>query len=95
MMKKINHNRLHWLAALLGMLIMPLSILAAEGGIDWNQLSVDEQKVLQPFADRWQELNPQQQQRLQKGAGRWATLTPDQRQRVKERLKNWKQDTNP
>ena len=43
---------------------------AQDAGAPWGQLSQDEKKVLQPYADRWEQLSPQKQISLQKGAGR-------------------------
>ena len=89
MMKRNRH--LFIVIALLGMIFACPGAPAADDPIAWNQLSPEEQQVLQPFGEKWQQLSPEQQRRLQKGARRWATLTPEERGRVRERLQRWKQ----
>ncbi len=55
----------------------------------WDQLSAEEQKVLQPLRERWDALPPERQQKLLQGAKRWQQMSPDERREARERHQRW------
>ena len=53
-----------WLGMLCFLLGAPWSVYAEDTGVPWNQLGPEEQKVLEPYADRWDSMPPNKQKRL-------------------------------
>ena len=59
---------------LIMLLILPTAW--AVDGVGWDQLSAEQQKLLQPHAERWPSLAPEQQQRLKKRVRTLAEYEP-------------------
>jgi len=57
----------------------------------WNQLTGDQQRVLQRFSEDWDALPAERRQRMATGANRWLKMTPEQRQQARGRLGKWQQ----
>ncbi|HFD80113.1 MAG TPA: DUF3106 domain-containing protein [Gammaproteobacteria bacterium] len=62
---------------------------AAPAQIPWDQLSPEEQRLLEPLHDTWMELPAARQQRLRKGVERWDDMSPEQKKRVRKRIRRW------
>lgn len=83
------------------MLIRAILIVLAMGGvvyaqtdgqsIPWQQLTQEEQQVLNKFGDRWDQLPPERQQRLLNGARQWSNMDSDQRSQARQRFQQWQQ----
>jgi hypothetical protein len=82
--------KLRFLLIVLVMFTVDLVWAQGEGkGVPWNQLSVEEQTVLQRFGDKWDQLSPRRQERLLKGARKWSAMSPEQRQEAQHRFRQW------
>ena len=70
-------------------LVLILALLCASQVLaqPFNELSPQQQQVLQPFAKDWDSLPREKQDRLRKGAERWLNMSPEQRDEAKQRLK--------
>ena len=53
---------------------------------DWNNLSGDQQAVLDRFADDWDSFSDTRRERLIKGAERWTSMTAEQREAAQGRF---------
>jgi hypothetical protein len=56
---------------------------------EFKELSIGQQRILQPYAKEWDNFSPEKQERLQKGADRWLTMSPEQRQGIRERFEQF------
>lgn len=80
------------LISLVGLILLLSSApLRAEdaAGVDWGQLSKQEQSILKRFSGNWSEFSAQKQQRLQKGAKHLAGMSSKKRKEAYKRFKNW------
>jgi Protein of unknown function (DUF3106) len=59
--------------------------------IPWQQLTQEEQQVLNKFGDRWDQLPPERQQRLLNGARQWSKMNSDERAQARQRFQQWQQ----
>ncbi len=75
---------------LLAYLLVPVAGAAAKG-LEWQQLSTEEQRVLEPFQSRWSTLSAERRLKLQKGSRRWAGMSAEERGRVHQRFKHWQE----
>ena len=57
---------------------------AEEGQLAWDSLTIEQQQILQPFADRWDTLPADRQRRLSAGSERWLGMSPRQREAARE-----------
>jgi hypothetical protein len=64
---------------------------ATEPGVPWSELSVQQQRVLEPYRQRWSSMPPGRQQAMARGAERWDTLTPEQRAKAQDRFRQWQE----
>lgn len=95
-MKRAPFNRASTIRrslALVALLCLASNAWAEADATRWEQLSPDEQKVLERARDRWDTMTPEQQQRLRRGASRWEQMSPEQRTRAQERLRAVQQES--
>lgn len=64
---------------------------AEDPGVAWSNLSSEEKRVLNRYANRWDELSPKEQKRLQKGAREWTHMNPEQRKRIRSKYDQFRQ----
>ncbi len=57
----------------------------------WDQLTGEQQRVLQRFSGDWDTLPAERRQRMATGANRWLNMTPEQRKQARGRLNKWRQ----
>ena len=57
--------------------------------IPWQNLSVDERRVLEPVAREWPSMPGYQQQRLQGAARKYPSMQPIQKERFDNRIRDW------
>ncbi len=67
------------------------SARAADSPLSWSQLTVQEQQVLQPYAEQWDDLDPEKQRKLQAGASRWGRMSDEERQEAKQHLERFRE----
>ncbi len=63
---------------------------AAQEPIPWNQLTAEQQALLQKVQPKWDRLPPGQQQRMLHGAERWSKMSDAERAEAKARMDRWK-----
>ncbi|MES2636855.1 MAG: DUF3106 domain-containing protein [Pseudomonadota bacterium] len=63
----------------------------ADNGIEWQDLSNEQQQTLAPLRGRWGELPAERQERLSKGANKWHEMDPQQRERARDNLQRYQQ----
>lgn len=56
----------------------------------WTDLTSDEKKILEPYADEWNTLTKEKQGKLAKVSQKWLQMSPKQKKRLKKRLRSWK-----
>src|SRR5690606_27411545 len=61
----------------------------ADDKVPWNQLTSDQQDVLQVLKDSWDEIRPERQQRLQNMADKWSEMSEDEQNRLQKRMQHW------
>lgn len=85
--------RRYWVVMVLLVAIPgPLSSAwAADSPLSWSQLTVQEQQVLQPYAEQWDDLDPEKQRKLQAGASRWGRMSDEERQEAKQHLERFRE----
>jgi hypothetical protein len=57
----------------------------------WNELSTEQQAVLESVRDRWDTLPEARRETLLRGAERWQQMTPEARDNARARLDRWRQ----
>ncbi len=92
-MTQVHHllsRRLPHLLMLVALLWM--TPVQAERGIAWQQLSAQEQALLQQHAPpRWGKYSSDQQQQLRDNAQRYLNMPPGQRQKVEKKRREYQQ----
>jgi len=56
----------------------------------WIDLTADEKKILEPYAQEWDNLSKEKQSKLSIVSQKWLQMRPQQKRRLKQRLKSWK-----
>ncbi len=70
-------NALLWLSLLLSLLFC--SVVVAQEGISWADLTEAEQALLSPLEEQWDNFPPERQYRLRRGVSRWQQMAPEER----------------
>ena len=80
--------------------ILPILLLLLPGWLpalataapDWDQLSPDQQRILDELklAERWDALPEARRERLLKGLSHWQKMTPAERHIARKNLKRWR-----
>lgn len=86
-MTGIHTNSFLWTRVLLLVVTVSLGSYAMAGTVKWEELSRQEQTVLQAFQSEWAGLPDNKQKALR----RWAAKPADERARIKQRYQEWKQ----
>jgi len=81
-MPRIMRASLRIAVVLLG---LPLALSAVADAPLWNQLSPDQQRVLDKHAQEFDSMPEQRRQRLADNAARWNSLTPEQKREARAR----------
>ena len=74
-------------------LILTLGLLFAHQAASqdvpaWDQLSLEQQQILQPYKQNWGSLSSDRESSLQRGEDRWSKMSNEQRQQTKNNMKN-------
>ncbi len=71
-------------------MVFALHVAGAYGqeAIAWEDLSNEEQQLLQQVERRWEQLSLERQVELREGAQRWQEMEPDERDRLRRRLED-------
>ena len=81
-------------ACLLLSLSLPAVALAGKGatgerGLDWGQLTTEQQHILAPLADEWPKIEGPRRAKWIEIAKRYPKLTPQQQARLQSQMKQW------
>lgn len=80
-----------WRGCLLGGLLLGLAAAAgAQAPLPWDQLTPEQQQLLEKARPKWERLPPEHQQRLLQGAERWSKMSEQERAQATERMARMK-----
>jgi hypothetical protein len=89
-------SSLHRIAlALLALVALPSAVEAGRAhaeirrGLEWSQLTAEQQRILAPLADDWANIEPPRRAKWVDIAKRYPKMTPAQQQRLQSRMKQW------
>ena len=85
----IRHHLILFIGTVLMCSSVCLPVFAGENGIIWENLSLEQQKILKPFKDKWDTFPVEKQQSLYNGSKKWIDMSPSARATLLKRIDEW------